>query len=259
MEFILFKFKRCKMATKNINYFDKSFNINYEIINNDKENVIVFLHGWGSNKEVMKKAFAKNLKECKHIYIDMPGFGKTETEYILTTKDYANIIQIFLNNVLLKNQIDTIIIAGHSFGGKVATYLEPRKLVLLSTAGILEPKSFKTIVRIRIAKILNLFGFSKMTKIFRSKDVENMSQNMYETFKNVVDEDFSDIFAHYSKDTLILWGEKDTATSIESGKKIHQLIENSTFISYPDKHYFFLNYNTQVSEELEYWISGTKA
>ena len=246
------------MATKSINYLDENFQINYEIVNNDKKEVIVFLHGWGSNKEVMKKAFGKNLQEFKHIYIDMPGFGKTENETILTTKDYSNIMKIFLCEILSINSMDTLTIAGHSFGGKVATYLEPKRLVLLSTAGILEPKSFKTIVRIRIAKILNLFGFSKLTKIFRSKDVENMSQNMYETFKNVVDEDFSGLFVQYSKDTLILWGEKDTATSIESGKKIHQLIHNSIFISYESDHYFFLNYSDEVAQELKKWISSTK-
>ena len=239
------------MATKSINYFDKEFTINYEIVNNDKPEIIVFLHGWGSNKEVMKKAFGKNLKEFKHIYIDMPGFGRTLNEYILTTKDYANIMQIFLNNLLPLNPIDTLNIAGHSFGGKVATYLEPKKLILLSTAGILEPKSLKTRIRIRIAKFFNLFGLSKITKSFRSKDVENMSQNMYETFKNVVDEDFQEIFKNYDKETIILWGEEDTATALNSGKKIHSLMKKSVFKSYKGDHYFFLRTNDIVSEELK--------
>ena len=39
--------KGIEMAVKQINYFDKEFAINYEIINNNKENIIVFLHGWG--------------------------------------------------------------------------------------------------------------------------------------------------------------------------------------------------------------------
>jgi len=239
------------MAAKNINYFDKSFDINYEIVNNDKSEVIVFLHGWGSNKELMKKAFGKNLKEFNHIYIDMPGFGKTQNNYILTTKDYANIMQIFLNQLLPLNPIDTLTIAGHSFGGKVATYLEPKKLVLLSTAGILEPKSLKTKIKISLTKIGNIFGLSKITKALRSKDVENMSQNMYETFKNVVNEDFSEVFRNYTNETFILWGEKDTATSLESGKKIHTLIKNSIFRSYDGDHYFFLLTNDIVSEDLE--------
>jgi len=239
------------MAAKSISYFDKSFNINYEIVNNDKEEVIVFLHGWGSNKEVMKKAFGRNLKNFKHIYIDMPGFGKTENQYILTTKDYANIMQIFLTQLLPSNPIDTLNIAGHSFGGKVATYLEPKKLILLSTAGILEAKSAKTLLTIRMAKVFNKFGLAKVTKLLRSKDVDNMSQNMYETFKNVVDEDFSEVFKNYKKETLIFWGEEDKATTLSSGKTIHELIKNSIFNSYKGDHYFFLSNTNNVSEDLE--------
>ena len=38
----------------------------------------------GSNKEIMKQAFGKTLPHYKHIYLDMPGFGKSNNEMILT-------------------------------------------------------------------------------------------------------------------------------------------------------------------------------
>ena len=108
----------------------KTLPINYEIVNNKKEKTIVFLHGWGSNKEVMKSSFSSFLKDFKHIYIDMPGFGKSETNHILTTHDYANIVRVFLIEILSINSLDnnTLTIAGHSFGGKVATLLNPKNL-----------------------------------------------------------------------------------------------------------------------------------
>ena len=130
------------MAVKQINYDDKSFAINYEIVNNTCEKTIVFLHGWGSNKEVMKSSFSSFLKEYRHIYIDMPGFGKSENDYVLTTNDYAKIIELFLKQIMPDETFLTAI-AGHSFGGKVATLLNPRNLILLSSAGILEEKSSK--------------------------------------------------------------------------------------------------------------------
>ena len=237
------------MAIKQVDYYDKSFSINYELVNSDKENVIVFLHGWGSNKEIMKQAFKDKLKEFKHIYIDMPGFGKSDNNYILTTIDYANIIKIFLNKLHINP--NDVTIAGHSFGGKVATCLMPKLLVLLSSAGIVEDKSAKTLLTIRMAKIFNRFGLSKVTKMFRSNDVNGMPQNMYETFKNVVDEDFSEYFKGFYKDTLIFWGETDTATTLESGKTIHSLIKNSTFKSYDGDHYFFLKYSDDISTHIE--------
>jgi pimeloyl-ACP methyl ester carboxylesterase len=195
----------------------------------------------------MKQAFKDDLKEYKHIYIDMPGFGKSINEdYILTTKEYASIINEFLKSLNIKPDI----IAGHSFGGKVATLLNPPLLVLLSSAGIIEEKSAKTLLTIRMAKIFNKFGLGKVTKMLRSKDVNMMSQNMYETFKNVVDEDFSNTFKLYNGAALLFWGETDTATTLESGKIMHNLIKDSKFYSYPSDHYFFLKYHKEVSSEI---------
>ena len=74
------------MAIKSINYKNKDFELHYEILNpSQSEKTIVFLHGWGSNKEVMKSGFASILKDFRHIYIDMPGFGKSPNEIVLTT------------------------------------------------------------------------------------------------------------------------------------------------------------------------------
>jgi len=234
------------VATKSIDYFGKNFLLNYDIVNNDKKEIIVFLHGWGSNKEIMKQAFSKELQNCKHIYIDMPGFGKSSNDYVLTTIDYAHIMKIFLNKIDINP--NNVTIAGHSFGGKVATALIPKILVLLSTAGIIEEKSLKVKLKIKFAKILNALGLQNITKIFRSKDVDNMSQNMYETFKNVVDEDFSEYFKGFYNDALIFWGETDTATSLESGKKIAQLIKNNQFKSYDGDHYFFMKYADDICD-----------
>jgi len=237
------------MATKSIDYSGKDFSINYEIVNNDKKDIIVFLHGWGSNKEIMKQAFGSELKSMKHIYIDMPGFGKSSSDTVLKTIDYAHIMKLFLEKLNINP--NEVTIAGHSFGGKVATALIPKTLVLLSTAGILEDKSTDVKIKIAFAKVLNTFGLKNITKIFRSKDVENMSQNMYETFKNVVNEDFSEYFEGFYNQALIFWGEADTATSLESGKKISKLIKNSYFKSYSDDHYFFLRYAKDISSIIE--------
>lgn len=234
------------MALKSVLWENKTFQISYEIINPKNENNILFLHGWGSNKEIMKQAFSSKFKEYKHIYVDMPGFGKSENSYILYTHDYAKIIQGFLD----KLKLIPLIIVGHSFGGKVSTLLHPKYLVLLSSAGIIEEKSAKTLLTIRMAKVFNKFGLGKVTKLLRSSDVNMMSENMYETFKNVVDEDFSKNFAQYEGNALLFWGETDTATTLSSGKTIHLLIKNSKFQSYDDDHYFFLRFANDVEEKV---------
>ncbi|MFA7572017.1 MAG: alpha/beta hydrolase [Sulfurimonadaceae bacterium] len=243
------------MAVKSIEYRNTSFEIAYDIVNPTAEKTIVFLHGWGSNKEIMKQAFATTLKNFKHIYIDMPGFGKSPNNTVLATKDYAHIVQSFLEKTTHHLPLTThnlpLTIAGHSFGGKVATLLNPQNLVLLSSAGIVEEKPLIVKFKIKLAKFLNLFGLGKLTKAFRSKDVNQMNQAMYETFKNVVNEDFTQVFENYKGKAYIFWGKEDTATTLSSGEKIHALIQNSEFVSYNGDHYFFIKNAHDITQRLD--------
>lgn len=235
------------MAVKNIAVFEKEFDVSYEIVNANAKQDIVFLHGWGSNKQIMKNAFEHCLEDFRHIYIDMPGFGKTSNSYILHTNDYALIVEKLLYAI----KSEPVAIVGHSYGGKVATLLKPKNLVLLSSAGIVEKKSLDVKLKIFLAKIFNKLGFLKLTKIFRSKDVDSMSENMYETFKNVVNEDFSKQFSNFPNNALIFWGEEDKATSLESGKKISQLIKKSKFKSYKADHFFFCIHAEDIAKEIK--------
>lgn len=223
------------MAIKEINIDNKKFKIAYDLINIEKKHNIIFLHGWGSNKEIMK-IFKNNFKEFKHIYIDMPGFGKSSNDYVLTTQEYAKIINQFLN----KLNINKDIIIGHSFGGKVATLLKPDLLVLLASAGIIQKKPLSIKLKIKFYKFLKILGISQFRKYFISKDVNNMSENMYLTFKNVIDEDFSKIFENYENETLIFGGKQDTAVSPKSIKKQGELLK-SEIIMLDGGHYFFFN------------------
>ncbi len=193
------------MASKSIVVDNKKFDISYEIINPSAKIDFVVLHGWGgSNKEIMKNSFSSFLKDFRHIYIDLPGFGKSSNDYELTTKEYVKITDEFLK--LLNSTKD--IIAGHSYGGKVATLLNPKNLVLLSSAGILEEKPLDVKLKIKSAKLFNSLGLGKITKAFRSNDVNQMSEEMYATFKNVVNEDFTQNFASFKNNALIFGGRK---------------------------------------------------
>lgn len=234
------------MALKKISYKNNTFNISYEIVNPSALKSILFLHGWGSNKEIMKQAFGSKFKEYKHIYVDMPGFGKSSNDTVLTTHMYGDIMKLFLEAL----NIIPDIISGHSFGGKVSTLLNPPTLILLSSAGIVEEKDAKTLLSIKMAKIFNKFGLGKVTKLLRSGDVNMMPENMYETFKNVVDEEFDEEFKKYQGQALLFWGETDTATTLSSGKIIDSLIENSKFKSYNDDHYFFLRHSNDIEKEI---------
>lgn len=234
------------MAQKEILYKGTPYALSYEILNPQHKQAVVFLHGWGSNKAVMKQAFGRLFENHRHIYIDMPGFGNSTTDQILTTADYAGIIGLLLDAL----DVEKRLIVGHSFGGKVATLLKPNTLVLLSSAGIVPPKPFAVRFKIRLFKLLRKIGLGSLYRLFATKDVEGMPQNMYETLKNVVNEDFSPIFADFPNQALIFWGEADTATPLASGRTIAGLIPQNSFYPLAGDHYFFLEHARFIADTI---------
>ena len=235
------------MAIKSLQYKQSTFGISYEIVNPDAKVDLIILHGWGSNKNLMKQSFSPYMKGFRHIYIDLPGFGKSTCCKALTTADITRIVEMFM--VLINASKDVIV--GHSFGGKVALLLEPKVLVLLSSAGIYINKPLKIKLKIAIFKTLKIFGLAKLRSFFVAQDAKTLSEPMYQTFKNVVDENYSDKFAAYSGKALICWGRDDTATPLFAGELIHSLIENSIFEVYYGDHYFFLKNAKDISKKIE--------
>ena len=224
------------MAVKEVKYGGKVYRISYETVNPAHKDVALFLHGWGANKEIMKKAFGAYFKDFRHVYVDMPGFGASSMHGALATKDYAKIMKSFLDELGANPKI----IFGHSFGGKVATLLNPEYLALLSSAGIVAKKPLWVRFKIALFKFLKLFGLGFLYKFFATKDVKGMSKTMYETLKNVVDEDFSSKFADFGGKAFIFWGEEDKATPLKSGERVSRLIKNSEFHALKGDHFFFL-------------------
>ena len=233
------------MAIKEIVYNSIKYNISYEIHNKNALDTIIFLHGWGSNKEIMKASFIGLSEDFRLLFIDLPGFGNSSIEQSLQTREYADIIKLFLETL----HVDTDIVFGHSFGGKVATLLNPKLLVLLSSAGILNKKNLKTEVKIRIFKLLKPIFGSSIYKIFATKDVDGLSQIMYETLKKVVDEDFSSIFASFKNSALLYWGREDKAVPLSNAHKINALIANSKLRIYSGGHFFFVDNAKQICQD----------
>jgi len=235
------------MAIKSIQYNQHTLDISYDIINQHAKVDLIVLHGWGSNKSLMKQAFSPYMDSFRHIYIDLPGFGNSTCNVALTTQDYARIIELLMIHMNASKDI----VLGHSFGGKIALLLDPKVLVLVGSAGIYTPKSLKVNAKIALFKVLKVFGFAKLRSLFVAEDAKSLSEPMYQTFKNVVNEDFSDEFEKYNGKALLCWGKDDTATPLSSGEKIATLIKNSTLKVYDGDHYFFMKNSKDISKNIE--------
>jgi len=235
------------MAVKSIQYNQNTLDISYEILNQHAKIDLIILHGWGSNKNLMKKSFAPYMKNFRHIYIDLPGFGNSTCNLILNTADYSRIIELLM--VYLNASKDIMI--GHSFGGKIALLLDPSVLVLVGSAGIYVKKPLKVKTKILLFKALKVFGLKKLRKYFVSEDAKSLNEYMYQTFKNVVNEDFSQKFSQYEGKALLCWGRDDSATPLSSAEKINALIRDSFLKVYDGGHYFFMDNAEDISNHVE--------
>lgn len=235
------------MAIKTLQYRGHTFSISYEIFNPNARIDLVILHGWGSNKNLMKQFFSPHLSSFRQIYIDLPGFGNSTCDMTLSTDDYATILESFLSMI----EVDKMVVLGHSFGGKVATLLQPDVLVLVASSGILVPKPLKVRAKIALFKVLKFTGLSSLRHFFVAPDAQNLTPVMYETFKNVVNEDFTEQFRAYEGKALLCFGDQDTATPLWTAYKIAELMRDARVVPFAGDHYFFMKHAGEVGKEIE--------
>ncbi|MBE0494870.1 MAG: alpha/beta hydrolase [Campylobacterales bacterium] len=235
------------MAKRALHVNGVDYEIGYELLHPEHAQTIVFLHGWGANKEIMKKAFGGVFGAYQHLYLDLPGFGTSSLHVPLTSKEYAQVVEAFLEAL----HVTPAVIVGHSFGGKVATLLNPPTLVLLSSAGIVPPKSLWVRSKIAMFKALKTLGLGRFYRLFATKDVQGMAPVMYETLKKVVNEDMREVFRAYAGRAVICWGEDDKATPLQSGEEIARLIPNARFYPLQGDHFFFILHGARIERALE--------
>lgn len=78
-----------------------------------------------------------------------------------------------------------------------------------------------------------------------------LNQAMYETFKKVVSEDFSDHFKRCEKEVLLFWGKDDKATPLSSAQKMQTLLKRSSLFVLEGDHFFFLNQAKEIEKLVE--------
>ncbi len=213
----------------------------YYKVDGNSTKTLILLHGWNTHgiKSWLQTLSFLEKESIKTIAIDMPGFGKsTEPKSVWSTDQYATFIKKVIDEVQPNSAVD---IAGHSFGGSVATVLSVlypskiNKLVLMSAAIIRNQPSTKQRI---ITKLSKLFGFIKKNpllrkiwhKITRAQDYTKLSGIMKDIFQKVVREDKLYILKQLEKETLIIWGENDKMTPLSDGKIIQENIKNSKII-----------------------------
>lgn len=239
----------------------KDVYINYVEYGNKKGKPVVLLHGWGQNIEMMDPIGKGLEKDYRIIILDLPGFGKSsEPTYGYTIYDYYEILCAFLDKLKVKNPI----LIGHSFGGRLAIVYSAKKkvekLVLLSAP--FKRSTKKNTLKVKILKFMKkvpvikeLEGYMK-TKI-GSTDYRNATPMMRTILVNTVNEDLTEYLKQIEVPTILIWGDMDTAVSIEDAKYAESIMKDAGLIVYEGcTHYAYLERIEQTVNVLKSFLGG---
>ena len=202
---------------------------------------LLLLHGWGSSFDVYKGIVSALCDRARTVCVNFPGCGNSEVmKEPWTLDDYCDFVLKFMKAVGLENPV----LIGHSHGGRVILKLaadkkvNPPKIVLLDSAGLIPKKSFKQKFRAKsfkaIKRVLTLpiivnhseKLLEKARKHYGSADYNAAPQVLRQTMVSLVNTDLRNIIGNISCPTLLIWGENDTATPLSDAKIIEGLIKD---------------------------------
>ena len=203
---------------------------------------ILLLHGWGGSIESMGLLFDDLARDHTVVAFDFPGHGESSlppkawgvAEYAESVRGVMDALQVHRPHII-----------AHSHGGRVtiklATVHPDRvgKLVLVDSAGVRPPRSWRYYVRVLLAKggkalarYCGRIGAMARERIYRaiaSTDYANAGP-LRDTFVKLVNDDLTPLLSQVASPTLLIWGADDTETPLSSAKVMERLIPQARLV-----------------------------
>lgn len=230
---------------------------------------VIVLHGWGCKASTMALPAQAASGEGTTVYnLDLPGFGgSSEPAEIWGIDHYTSLLEEFVR----RNGIERPTLVGHSFGGRMAILYASRndvdRLILIDAAGIKPRRSLRYYIKVYSFKagkrILPwLVGCARADEIIDrwrgkagSSDYAAASPRMRAIMSRVVNEDLTGRLTLIKAPTLLIWGEKDTATPMRDARIMERLIPDAGLVSYPEAgHFSFLDRPGQTTAVIQSFL-----
>lgn len=233
------------------------YKISYKITGEGKETVVI-LQGWGTEFSVYDSVADCISSQYRVLQFDLPGFGASEEPREAWDVDaYAD----FFLKLMDALKISEAVLIGHSYGGRVIIKLASRetlpleisRIVLVDSAGILPKRTWRQKMKIKRYKILKkLVNLKLVYKIcpelideWKSKqgseDYRNATPMMRQCMVKAVNEDLTELLPKIRQETLLIWGDMDTATPIADAKLMEERIPDAGLAVIPGTgHFCFL-------------------
>ncbi len=193
---------------------------------------VVGLHGWARTRADLIRA----LPGVSLLAFDLPGFGASpEPPAAWSTADYAELVAGALG------ELDRPpILAGHSFGGRVAVRLaaaRPEALRGLVLAGVplYRPDAGRATPawRFRAARWAGRHGLlspgrmEQFRQRYGSEDYRQARGVMREVLVRAVNESYADDVARITCPVELVWGSNDTAAPLEFARRASEVLPHA--------------------------------
>lgn len=229
---------------------------------------VVLMHGWGCSHTTLASIEKLLVGNFKVYNVDFPGFGESsEPQSVWGVEQYTSMME----ELLQAEDVKAPILLGHSFGGRVgilfASRNDVRKLVLVDAAGIKPQRTLKYYYKVYSYKVIKrllplVLGKETGERLINkyrgkvgSSDYNNASQMMRTIMSKVVNEDLKHVMPRIKCPTLLIWGEKDTATPVKYARIMEKLIPDAGLVVFKGAgHYSFLDNPYQFAAVLKNFL-----
>ena len=183
-------------------------------------------------------------QKFKVVQFDLPGFGASDEPREPWDVDaYADFFEKFMKTL----GIEKAVLFGHSYGGRVIIKLATRqtlgfeidRIILIDSAGIMPKRSFWMKLKVMRYKMFKKFVSLKPIHAIcpnlidewknkqGSEDYRNASPMMKQCMVKAINEDLTHLLPMIEQETLLIWGDNDTATPISDAHIMEEKIPNS--------------------------------
>lgn len=233
---------------------------------------LVFLHGWGANRDSLR-GIGTLFEHTHRVHlIDLPGFGEAPLPPAdWGTIHYTDLVQQYI----LDRLQGPVVLVGHSFGGRISVRLASRHLpavraiVLMGVPGLPQPAfTWKGLRRWRIRTLRKLLaalqpiigrrGLDWHSRTYGSKDYL-AAGDLRPILVRTVNEDLTESARSIVCPTLLIWGTDDTETPPWLAYRYQQLLEGKATLSMlPHKdHYLYTGTGAHLcGQTIRTWLES---
>lgn len=252
----------------------KDLKINYIKMGEGK--TVLILPGWGTTIDVYRNMANAISAYANVICLDMPGFGESELpKEVWDLDNYIDFVIEFIKSQNIK-ELDLI---GHSHGGRIIIKMMNRsdlkfsvgKIILIGSAGIVHKKSLKVRLKVKKYKLgKKILSCGLVKKFFPdalerfqknagSEDYRNSPPILRQSMVKLINEDLKYCLPNIKVPTLLLWGEKDTATPIEDAYFMEKTIPDAGLVKVEGcTHYVFLEQPAYINKIINTFLTDKK-